>query len=380
MLWGVAAALLANVLYSTGFVLEKRALAGMPPLSATSPARLLRHVLGSPLWLGGAIALALGFGAQLLVYRKLPIAAAQGLFVSGLVLLVVLSSVVLGERPSGRERRSVVIILGALVMVVASLHGGTEDISRSAPAGVLLLVCLPSLAAALWLYGAAERRARRRHRLPTTGVAYGVAVGLLYGVSSLAIKGVSGLSAGGGLGGLLTDLMLSPYPYLLVFTGATGLVLSQTALQRCRASLIVPVCTTVTCVFTVACGTVVFGEPLPHEPLRLALRLGGTALAVGVLLALPRHDDAPEAGETAMEAPEEPGAGARPPAGGPGARPPAGPGLPVGAGPLPARPLPPRPRPPLEPQPLSSAHTLTAAPWPERGVPRSPKDPEGRTP
>ncbi|MET8679392.1 hypothetical protein ABZW18_17910 [Streptomyces sp. NPDC004647] len=307
MWWGVGAALLANVLYSTGFVLEKRALAGLPPLSAGKPARVVRLLIGSPLWIGGSLALALGFAAQLAVYRTLPIAAAQGIFVSGLVLLLLLSSVVLGEQPSGRERRGVVVITLALVMVVASLHNSVEPVSRSAPAGTLLALCLPSLAAGLWLYRAAERRARKRHRLPTTGVEYGVAVGLLYGVSSLAIKGVSGLlphssPSASALRSAALDLLSSPYPYLLVFTGATGLVLSQTALQRCRASLIVPVCTTVTCVFTVASGSFAFGEPLPQDPLRLALRLGGTALAVSVLLTLPRHEAPPPTKELSHEA------------------------------------------------------------------------------
>ncbi len=290
--WGVMAALLANVAYSTGFVLEKRALSALPPLSTTRPARLLRLLLGSPLWLAGSAALAAGFAAQLVVYRTLPIAAAQGLFVSGLVLLLLLSSRVLGERTSGRERAGIGLILCALVMVVASLRGG-GDVSRTATGnGTLLALCLPSLAAGVWLYGATEWRARHSGRRPPTGVEYGVAVGLLYGVSSLAIKGVSGLLRTDGLGSLALTLLRGPYPYLLLFTGAAGLVLSQTALQRCRASLIVPVCTTVTCVFTVVCGTVAFGEPLPHEPWRLALRLGGTALAVCVLLTLPRHDAA----------------------------------------------------------------------------------------
>ncbi|MFF7649309.1 hypothetical protein ACFZCY_05545 [Streptomyces sp. NPDC007983] len=290
--WGVMAALLANVAYSTGFVLEKRALSALPPLSTNRPARLLRLLLGSPLWLAGSAALAAGFAAQLVVYRTLPIAAAQGLFVSGLVLLLLLSSRVLGERTSGRERAGIGLILCALVMVVASLRG-SGDVSRTATGnGTLLAICVPSLAAGVWLYGATEWRARRPGRRPPTGVEYGVAVGLLYGVSSLTIKGVSGLLTTDGLGSLALTLLRGPYPYLLLFTGAAGLVLSQTALQRCRASLIVPVCTTVTCVFTVACGTVAFGEPLPHEPWRLALRLGGTALAVCVLLTLPRHDAA----------------------------------------------------------------------------------------
>lgn len=290
MWWGVAAALLANVLYSTGFVLEKRALTSMPSVSVRNPARLLRQVLGSPLWIGGSLALAAGFGAQLAVYRTLPIAAAQGIFVSGLVLLLLLSSVLLGEQTSGRERYAVGAILLALLMVVLSLSENSDTVGHGAPAPLVLTVCLPSLAAGVWLYATAERRAKHRHRMPTAGVEYGVAVGLLYGVSSLAIKGVSSYLTTEGIGGALVDLLRSPYPYLLLFTGAFGLVMSQAALQRCRASLIVPVCTTVTSLFTAVLGTLAFGEALPHEPVRLALRIAGTVLAVCVLLAMPKHD------------------------------------------------------------------------------------------
>jgi hypothetical protein len=290
MWWGVTAALLANVLYSTGFVLEKRALASLPQVTIRQPARLLRLVLGSPLWIGGSLALASGFGAQLAVYRTLPIAAAQGIFVSGLVLLVLLSARLLGEETTGRERYALGAILAALLMVVLSLKESSDTVSHSAPYPLILMVCVPSLAAGVWLYGAAERRSRHRHRVPTTGVEYGVAVGLLYGVSSLAIKGVSSYLTASGLGSAVLAVLRSPYPYLLLFTGAFGLVMSQAALQRCRASLIVPVCTTVTCLFTAVLGTLSFGEALPHDPLRLTLRLAGTGLAVTVLLTMPRHD------------------------------------------------------------------------------------------
>ncbi|MFE6359596.1 hypothetical protein ACFVP3_06250 [Streptomyces sp. NPDC057806] len=299
----MAAALLANVLYSTGFVLEKRALAALPEVTIRQPARLLRLVLGSPLWIGGSLALAAGFAAQLAVYRTLPIAAAQGLFVSGLVLLVLLSARLLGEETSGRERYALAAILAALLMVVLSLREGSETVSQDAPYPLILLVCVPSLAAGVWLYSSAERRARHRHRLPTTGVEYGVAVGLLYGVSSLAIKGVSSRLTDDGLGGALVGLLRSPYPYLLLFTGAFGLVMSQAALQRCRASLIVPVCTTVTCLYTAVLGTLSFGEALPEDPVRLALRLAGIALAVAVLLSMPRHDQ-PARTEPPMSAKE----------------------------------------------------------------------------
>ncbi|MFC7308612.1 hypothetical protein ACFQVC_30885 [Streptomyces monticola] len=298
----MASALLANTLYSLGFVLEKRALGKLPSLSTRRPLTLLRHVIGSPLWLGGSLALLAGFGAQLAVYRTLPIAAAQGIFVSGLVLLVLLSSVLLGEQTSGRERYALAAILAALLMVVLSLKEGADTVSRHAPLSLVLLVCVPSLALGVWLYAAAERRAKRQHRMPSNGAEYGIAVGLLYGVSSLAIKGVSSYLTASGLGGAIRDLLTSPYPYLLLFTFPFGLIMSQAALQRSRASLIVPVCTTVTCLFTAVLGTLAFGEALPDDPVRLALRLAGTVLAVSVLLALPRHDEPPKPADSAPSA------------------------------------------------------------------------------
>ncbi|MFF8634806.1 hypothetical protein ACF052_11500 [Streptomyces pilosus] len=304
MWWGVAAALLANVLYSGGFVLEKRALANLPEVSIRRPVRLLGLVVSSPLWIAGSLALASGFAAQLAVYRTLPIAAAQGIFVSGLVLLVLLSARLLGEETSGRERYALGAILLALLMVVLSLREsgtGADAVGQDAPYPLILLVCVPALASGVWLYLSAERNARHRHRRPTTGVEYGVAVGLLYGVSSLAVKGVSSHLVSDGIGGAVLGLLGSPYPYLLAFTGVFGLVMSQAALQRCRASLIVPVCTTVSCVFTAVLGTLSFGEQLPDDPLRLALRVTGTVLAVAVLLAMPKHDTAPQPAVPAKE-------------------------------------------------------------------------------
>ncbi|MFF8833369.1 hypothetical protein [Streptomyces sp. NPDC015131] len=287
MWWGVAAALSANVLYSSGFVLEKRALSALPSLSARRPLRLLRLLLGSPLWIGGSLALAAGFAAQLVVYRTLPMAAAQGLFVSGLVLLLLLSSLLLGERLSARERYATAGILAALLMVVASLGPGADTVSRTAPALSVLLLSGASLTAGLLLYAAAERRsARRRHAAPPAGVTHAVAVGLVYGVSSLAIKGVSAHLAPGAPADSALALAATPYPYLLLITGAAGLVMSQTALQRCRASLVVPVCTTTSCLYTATLGSLAFGESLPGDPLRLTLLVAGAALALTVLLAL----------------------------------------------------------------------------------------------
>ncbi|MFI5806302.1 hypothetical protein [Streptomyces sp. NPDC051561] len=288
----MAAALFANVLFSSGFVLEKRALSSLPGLDIRRPARAVRLLLGSPLWLGGSLALAGGFVAQLVVYRTLPMTVAQALFISGLVLLLLLSSRALGERTSSRERWAMVAIVVALLMVVLSLDESAEPIGRHSPYALILLLSGLSLGAGIWVYVVADRRDARLVDLTrsTSGVLYGVAVGFVYGVSSLAIKGLSAYLDPHDLTGTLAAVLTSPYPYLLLVTGATGLVLSQTALQRCRASLVVPVCTTTSCLFTATLGSLAFGESLPHDPLRLTLRVAGAALAIVVLLTLPTSE------------------------------------------------------------------------------------------
>ncbi|MFJ2740699.1 hypothetical protein ACIO3O_13620 [Streptomyces sp. NPDC087440] len=294
MWWGVVAALFANVLYSGGFVLQKRALGNLPDLDVHRPLRAVRLLLGSLPWLAGSLALAGGFAAQLVVYRTLPMTVAQALFISGLVLLLLLSSRALGERVSGRERYAMAAVVVALLMVVLSLDSGGEHVGAYSPPALILLLSGLSIGAGIWVYVVADRRDAARQdtagTTPASGVPYGVAVGFVYGVSSLAIKGVSALFDASDLPGTLGAVLTSPYPYLLLVTGGTGLVLSQTALQRCRASLVVPVCTTTSCLYTATLGSLAFGESLPGDPLRLVLRVVGAALAVAVLLSLATHE------------------------------------------------------------------------------------------
>ncbi|MEU9663751.1 hypothetical protein [Streptomyces chartreusis] len=289
MIWGVAAALLANLLHSTGFVLEKRALTSLPPLHPKQPCQTLRALAGKPLWLVGGISVSLGFAAQLAAYRTLPIVVAQGLFICGLGLLLLLSTTVLGEKPAIREWRAIAAIVVALAMILLSLREGAGPIGRTTSADVLLTLCIPTIGLSLWLYRGATRRERRRHRQPTSGTAFAVAIGLLYGVSSLATKGVSGQLTLAEPTSTAPAVLLSPHPYLLLVTGTLGLLLSQTALQRCRVSLIVPVSTAVTCVFSMLMGSLAFREPIPSDPLQITLGLGGTTLALTALRGLSRR-------------------------------------------------------------------------------------------
>ena len=75
--------------------------------------------------------------------------------------------------------------------------------------------------------------------------------------------------------GWLLAVAGSPYPYVTVGCSAIGMLIFQTGLQRCRVSIVGPVSNITGSVFFIVAGTWLFGERLPADPAKLALRLAG---------------------------------------------------------------------------------------------------------
>jgi uncharacterized membrane protein len=123
-----------------------------------------------------------------------------------------------------------------------------------------------------------------------TGVSYGIATGLLYGVAALAIKALSGALANRhGAASILITVLSSPYLYVMGACSAAGLLLFQTALQRCRIAIVAPVSNVLGSIYFIVVGTWLFHERLPSDPALLALRLGGIVIAVSVVVLLSRQ-------------------------------------------------------------------------------------------
>ena len=99
-----ALALVAAFLYNLGVVLEKRALRGLPPVTAAHPGRLLWTLAGSVGWLAGFGLIGAGLVLQGVVLAHLPFSIAQPLQASGVVVTVVLSRLLLAERRTGEAQ------------------------------------------------------------------------------------------------------------------------------------------------------------------------------------------------------------------------------------------------------------------------------------
>lgn len=289
-------ALIATTAYHLGLIVEKRALGRLPAIDARHALALLRVLLTAPAWLGGFGLMLCGFVLQVIALTHAPVSVVQPILGSGVVILLVLSRIVLRETLKRLELACVLAMVAAIIVIALSAVGGAGRVGHAASGWLMAAVAAPSSLVALGLgTRALHPRSRGRHRMPSIGVLYAVASGLLYGVATLAIKAMSGIVAQHGRldVNLLLAIAVSPFPYVAVGCSAAGMLIFQTGLQRCRASIVGPVSNITGSVYFIVVGTWLFGERLPADPAKLALRLGGIVLAAAVVVVLSRRSAEP---------------------------------------------------------------------------------------
>jgi uncharacterized membrane protein len=274
---GVGITVSSAVLYNVGFVLEKHGLGRLPEVHARRLVHLVRSVASSPLWLVGFGSMLAGLGLQIIALSLIPVSVVQPIFVSGIVLLLVLSHLALGEHLGRREWAGVAVVGAALFLLSLSLDARSDRAGTGGTVTGVLITGAPTALVALWIFLTADRLDMNADRHHLRAPLYGLAAGLVYGVASLGAKAVSSQLETHGLLSGIPHVLTSPYLYILGVASAGGLLLFQTALQRCPASVVVPVSNVISSAFVVAAGTVLFGEHLPTAGWRVILRLVGFA-------------------------------------------------------------------------------------------------------
>jgi drug/metabolite transporter (DMT)-like permease len=290
--------------FSTGLILEKRALDQMPSLNLHRPARTIIGLLSTPAWLAGLALVLTGLAGQVVVLAIEPISIVQPTLASGIVITLLLSRLVLRERLGRAEAACVAVMVVSLVLLAISQDNAGHP-ARQAAMGPAVEVVAPSVAVGLlvaawpWLPVSGGGRAARQRPRPTgparagtmaTALFAGVGAGLLYGIVSLANTGLSVVLAGSHAPAhLVAGFGSSPYLYLAGGCSVSAMLLYQAALQASQVSLLVPVTNVVSNAYFLIAGTWLFHEQLPASPVKLALRLAGIAASGVVLVALSRR-------------------------------------------------------------------------------------------
>jgi drug/metabolite transporter (DMT)-like permease len=268
---GVLFSLLAAITLNTGNLVQKHAVSALPEVSARRTGHLVRTLATSREWMVGFVLCLVGVVLETIAFALAPIAVVQSIFNTGVVLLVVVSRLKLGERLHRREWIGLAIVISSLIALSASLTSSKHSIGLSGSDLRVFLAAVPTLAV-VCLVVLAIRSGRW-----TNGFLYGIAAGLLYGAAALGTKGASTLVVRHGVVASVPNILTSVYPYVFLVFSVLGMLIYQTGLQRFRISVVGAMADVVSSTYLVAVGMIVFDESLPKDVITLALRLGGFA-------------------------------------------------------------------------------------------------------
>jgi drug/metabolite transporter (DMT)-like permease len=263
LVFGLAAAVLASLMFNLGLVLQAlEARTESPSLSLRL--KLVFVLLRRRRWMLGWLLGAAGVAPQVLALSLAPFVIVQPALVVGLLLVLAVGVRTLGERVYPLEWVGVVAIIGGVALVAGGAPGHAET-HRS---GAAVLVVVGALVAVSLVPFAI-----RRTRLDTAMVTM-VASGAGFAATNIATKL---LSDDVGIGHYLNAAA-----WLAVATavGVAATITGMTAFQRAAATIVVPVTTAVQTFL-----------PIALEPLFLRERwdsasLDGALLAAGLVVAL----------------------------------------------------------------------------------------------
>ena len=263
LLFAVATAFASIV----GFLMKHRGAVESPAVELRHPIRTSLALFGSRWYTIGIIVATGSWGLHVAALSLAPISLVQSVIAGGLVLLTVLADKVFGQKVTRREWICVALTAAGLAFLAGTLHGTGESAHSDYDAGTLALYV--GLSAGVGLAAAAARASP-----PTGGTALAVSAGLLWGASDVSIKALSDHLDGGPLA------ILHPLALVILVASLVGLAVSARSLQVGRAVPVIAVTSAAANLCTIASGPIVFGEPLPDEPLPLALRLLAFALVI----------------------------------------------------------------------------------------------------
>jgi drug/metabolite transporter (DMT)-like permease len=269
---GLAFALLCAFTSIVGFLYKHRGAVESPPVTVRRPVASSLALFRSRWYTLGIVVATGSWGFHVAALALAPISIVQSVIAGGLVLVTVLADRVFGHDVSRREWIGVALTAAGLAFLAATLEG-TGD-SAHADYGGWELGFYVGLATIAGLALVALRGAG--------GLALAVSAGLLWAGSDVTIKALSGKTGELGL-----SVMVHPFAFVILALSLVGLLVSARSLQIGPAVPVIALTSTAANALTIAAGPIVFGEPLPEEPLALGLRIAAFSLVIGAAALTP---------------------------------------------------------------------------------------------
>jgi hypothetical protein len=206
-----------------------------------------------------------------------PISLVQSTIAGGLVLLTVVADRAFGFSVTRREWVGVGLTAAGLAFLAATMDGAGRSAHSDYVAWTLVAyVSAAGGAGALLVVTARDSGLRRSAPAAgRSGIVLAASAGLLWGASDVSIKALSGR-----LGELGVGVLVHPLAAVILLLSLAGLLVSARSLQLGGAVPVIAVTSATANTWTIASGPIVFGEPLPGDPLGLTVRLLAFALVI----------------------------------------------------------------------------------------------------
>jgi len=265
---GILLALLCAFATNVGFLLKHRGACAAPDVSMKHPVRSAVGLFRSK-WF--ALGMLVALGAWLFHVAALamaPLSIVQAVIAGGLVFLTVLAERYFGCSVGTRQWAGVGLTALGLVLLAVTLPTGAEHPGFSLAGMIAFESCLLALGTFLVL---SKKLGSHEHH----GVMLGTAAGLLFGVSDVAIKALTTSVGDLGLAG-----MLSPWLVTCVAASVIGFYASARGLQKGEAVPVITLTSAAANVSAISGGILVFGDPMPGDPLGIVLQTSAFVLVV----------------------------------------------------------------------------------------------------
>jgi drug/metabolite transporter (DMT)-like permease len=272
---GILLAIFCAFATNVGFLLKHRGACAAPDVSLKHPVASAVGLFRSK-WFALGMLVALGAWVfHVAALAMAPLSVVQAVIAGGLVFLTVLAERYFGCSVGTRQWAGVGLTALGLVLLAVTLphHGGHSSYSTAG------MIAFESALLALGTFLVLSKKldSHEHH-----GVMLGTAAGILFGVSDVAIKAITtSMGTGGGFA------VLVPWLATCIAASVIAFYASARGLQKGEAVPVITLTSAAANVTAISGGILVFGDPMPGDPIGIVLQSFAFVLVIVAAALMP---------------------------------------------------------------------------------------------
>jgi multidrug transporter EmrE-like cation transporter len=270
LILGILLALACALATNVGFIYKHRGACSAPSVDVKRPFKTTRSLYASRWFAVGMLVATVAWIFHVAAMAVAPLSVVQPVLAAGVVLLAVMAEKMLGVRVGTRQWIGLGLTAVGLVLLGFTLpatHGAQSHFSLP---GMIGFESGLIVFGALLIMGPRIGAPAHHH-----GFMLGAAAGIMFGVSDVAIKALSGLVGSSGIAGLL-----NPWSLVTVAASVVAFFASAKGLQDGEPVAVIAITGTAASVAGIVGGIIVFGDPMPGNPVVLVVQCLAFAFVV----------------------------------------------------------------------------------------------------